>query len=57
VQQSIGPISLSHVYQTTSISIDDLPLFQRDSVEATISADSLRDAHDIVDRLAASAGD
>jgi protein phosphatase len=57
VQQSIGPISLSHVYQTTSISVDDLPLYQRDAVEATISADTLRDAHEIVDRLSASAGD
>ncbi len=57
VQQSIGPISLSHVHQTTAISIDDLPLFQRDAVESTISADSLRDAQQIVDRLSASAGD
>ena len=57
VQQSIGPISLSHVYQTTSISVDELPAYQQEAVEATISADSLRDAHDIVDRLAAAAGD
>ncbi len=56
VQQSIGPISLSSVHQTTAISVADLPAYQRDAVEATISADSLRDAHEIVDRLAASAG-
>lgn len=57
VQQSIGPISLSHVHQTTAISVDELPLYQRDAVESTISADSLRDAQRIVDRLSASAGD
>ncbi len=57
VQQSIGPISLSSVYQTTSIAVEDLPEYQRSTVENTISADSLRQAHDIVDRLAASAGD
>ena len=56
VQQSIGPISLSSVYQTTMISVDSLPEFQRERVEQTINADSLRNAHDIVDRLAASAG-
>ena len=55
VQQSIGPISLSSVYQTTTIAVEDLPEYQRDTVENTISADSLREAHDIVDRLAASA--
>ncbi len=56
VQQSIGPISLSHVYQTTTIPVDGLPAYQRMLVENTISAESLRDAHDIVDRLSASAG-
>lgn len=56
VQQSIGPISLSSVYQTTAIRLDDLPEFQRDRVEQTINATSLRNAHDIVDRLSASAG-
>jgi protein phosphatase len=56
VQQNIGPISLSSVYQTTQIDVSDLPEFQQDAVEATISADSLRDAMDIVDRLAVAAG-
>jgi len=56
VQQSIGPISLSHVYQTTAIAVDDLPAYQQEAVENTISADSLRDAHDIVDRLSAATG-
>ncbi|MFT4284570.1 MAG: protein phosphatase 2C domain-containing protein [Protaetiibacter sp.] len=56
VQQSIGPISLSSVYQTTAIAVDDLPAYQRDAVEATISADSLKEALNIVDRLSAAAG-
>lgn len=56
VQQSIGPISLSSVYQTTAIAVDELPTYQRDAVEATINADTLKDAHDIVDRLSAAAG-
>ena len=55
VQQNIGPISLSSVYQTTQIDVAELPGFQRDAVEQTISADSLRDAMDIVDRLAVAA--
>ena len=55
VQQNIGPISLSSVYQTTQINVSELPAFQRDAVEATINADSLRDAMDIVDRLAVAA--
>jgi protein phosphatase len=55
VQQNIGPISLSSVYQTTQIEVSDLPEFQQDAVEATISADNLRDAMDIVDRLAVAA--
>jgi len=54
VQQTIGPIPLSHVYQSTRIELADLPEYQRESVEATINADDLRDALDIVDRLSAS---
>ncbi len=56
VQQTIGPIELSSVYQTTAIPVEDLPAFQRERVEQTINATSLRNAYDIVDRLSASAG-
>lgn len=56
VQQSIGPIPLSHVEQTSQVRVDDLPAFQRQQVEATINADDLRDAHDILDRLSRAAG-
>mgnify|MGYP001233699166 CR=1 FL=1 len=55
VQQNIGPISLSHVEQTSSVRVDDLPAYQRAQVEATINADDLRDAHDILDRLSRAA--
>lgn len=51
VQQNIGPISLSHIEQTSEVRADDLPSFERRQVEATINADDLRDAHDILDRL------
>ncbi|KRA25145.1 protein phosphatase [Microbacterium sp. Root61] len=51
IQQGIGPISLSSPYEETNISLDDLPSFTRGTVEATISARSLEDAQQIVDRL------
>jgi protein phosphatase len=51
VQQNIGPISLSSIEQTSEVEVDDLPAFQRRQVEATINADDLREAHEILDRL------
>jgi len=51
VQQDLGPIELSHVYTETSIQLDSLSSFTRDSIEATISADDLADAQRIVDQL------
>jgi protein phosphatase len=51
VQQDIGPIKLSHVVEATTIGVDELSAFNRQSVEATISANNLGDAHRIVDRL------
>jgi protein phosphatase len=56
VQQNIGPIVLSSVYQETQIQLSDLPAYQREAVIATINADNLRDAHDILDRLQTAAG-
>jgi PPM family protein phosphatase len=52
VHQDIGPISLSHIYEETTITVDDLPPFNRENVEATIVADDLDHAHRIVDQLA-----
>jgi serine/threonine protein phosphatase PrpC len=51
VQQGIGPIGLSTVYRTTSIDLDGLPSYMRDTVEATIPASDLSDAERIVDQL------
>lgn len=51
VQQDLGPIELSHVYETTTIDPDDLPPWRRASVEATINADDLADARRIVESL------
>jgi protein phosphatase len=51
VQQDIGPIKLSHVYTQTSISLDELPTFSRQSIRQTISADNLANAQRIVDGL------
>jgi serine/threonine protein phosphatase PrpC len=55
VQQNIGPIVLSTPLQDTDILLADLPPYQRDSVERTITARSLSDAEAIVARLQAGA--
>ena len=54
VQQDIGPISLSHVYKTTTLQVSDLPAYQRETVEATINADDLDEAQRIIDQLTSS---
>lgn len=51
VQADLGPIRLSSVYQQTSITLDSLPAYVRQTVEQTISADSLTAAEDIITRL------
>ncbi|MEV8252614.1 protein phosphatase 2C domain-containing protein [Rhodoglobus sp. NPDC076762] len=51
VQQDIGPISLSHVYQVTDVRVVDLPLYLRASVENTINANDIEDARRIVRML------
>jgi protein phosphatase len=56
VQQNIGPISLSSVYQSTAIEVSSLPAYQQQTVAATINADNLRDALNIVDRLSSATG-
>jgi protein phosphatase len=52
VQQSIGPIPLSSVYEKTKITLAELPAFNRQQVVATISASDLTLAKEIVERLA-----
>ena len=51
VQQDIGPIKLSSVYEDTDLNLSDLRVYDRQQVEKTISAGSLNDAIDIVERL------
>jgi protein phosphatase len=51
VQQGIGPIPLSHVYQETDLAISSLPMYTQQQVQNTISADSITGAFDIVQRL------
>jgi protein phosphatase len=52
VQQSLGPISLSSVYQKTDIPVDSLSSYEQQQVEDTINATSLADAERIVNQLA-----
>ncbi len=51
VHQDLGPISLSDVYQETSIGVDDLTAYQRSQIKATIPADTLEHAVTIVESL------
>ena len=51
VQQNLGPIALHSVYEETSIRLDDLPAYVRETVTDTISADDLSDAEAIIKRL------
>jgi PPM family protein phosphatase len=56
IQQGIGPISLSSVYEDTGIPLSQLGSFDRQAVEDTISAASLPDAQQIVARLVPAGG-
>ncbi len=51
IQQDIGPIRLSTPFEDTGIPLADLPLFDRSTIEATITARSLEDARRIVANL------
>ncbi len=51
IQQGVGPVSLSHVYQETEIDTDALTPYAQNQVENTITADSVQDAREIVERL------
>ncbi|WEG08989.1 protein phosphatase 2C domain-containing protein [Microbacterium horticulturae] len=51
IQQNVGPISLSTPYEDTGIPLILLPEFERETVQATIAANSLEDAQNIVDQL------
>jgi serine/threonine protein phosphatase PrpC len=51
VQQDLGPIPLSSVYEDTNLKLSELRVYDRQQVEQTISATSLSDALLIVERL------
>jgi len=51
IQQDLGPIALSSVYEDTEIRLSDLPFYQRLEIQQTISARSLADAQTIVDTI------
>lgn len=51
VSQSLGPIQLSRVEETSDIKLDDLSPYSRSRVENTIPADNLDHAHSIVNDL------
>jgi len=51
VQQDLGPIKLSSVFEDTDVKVSSLRVYDRQQVEQTISATSLEDAELIVERL------
>jgi PPM family protein phosphatase len=51
IQQDLGPISLHSVYRTTDLTVEDLTYFNRQRIDATISAESISDAERIVRQL------
>lgn len=51
VQQDLGPLKLSHVYETSSLRVDELPSYEKGLVQSTINAESLQGAQSIVKEL------
>jgi serine/threonine protein phosphatase PrpC len=51
IQQDLGPIKMSSVYEDTDLELNQLRVYDRQQVERTISASSLADAELIVERL------
>jgi protein phosphatase len=56
VQNSVGPIRLSHVVQVTDLTRSELSPYARSSIADTIPASSLAAAQDIVDNAKADTG-
>jgi protein phosphatase len=55
IQQDLGPIPLSHVYEDTGIKVSDLPAFYQSAVKETTSANTLTAARTTVESLRAAA--
>ena len=51
VSQTLGPVKLSHVAETTDIPVDSLPAYWRSRVNDTVPARDLVHAEQIVDQL------
>lgn len=51
VQQNLGPIVLSHVYEESDVPVKSLPQYDKQLVQQTINADDLAAARAIVDQL------
>lgn len=51
VQQNVGPIVLSSVYEQTTIRLSDLSTYSQQSIEDTIPVDTIEDARRIVSQL------
>ncbi|WP_348789585.1 PP2C family serine/threonine-protein phosphatase [Leifsonia sp. NPDC080035] len=51
VQQNLGPIVLSHVYEESDVTVKSLPAYDKQLVQGTINADDLAAAQAIVDQL------
>lgn len=51
VPTALGPLQLSRQHEITELELADLPPFVQSRVEASISADDLTDAEQIIERL------
>jgi protein phosphatase len=51
VQQTLGPIPLSHIYEETNTKTSSLSGYEKQQVMQTINADTLDEARGIVKRL------
>ena len=52
IPQSLGPVSLSSVVETSRTDVEDLPGYLQDRVADTVRADSLAEARELLDTLA-----
>jgi protein phosphatase len=52
IPQSVGPLSLSEVVETSDVVVDDLPAFVRERLDQTIHTATLADARERVASLA-----
>jgi protein phosphatase len=51
VPETVGPLSLSTLFQETDVPFESLQLFEKERISDSLPAESLEDALDIVDRL------